>query len=76
MFADIIIPHYSGEEIDWIKLTPEKRFRETTKLWDFYLAMGGSLDIQPDPQSPFYFPETQGKSASHRRAGKHNLRRG
>jgi hypothetical protein len=38
---------------DWFRLTPEERWRESSKLWDLYLAMGGSLDPEPDSQSPF-----------------------
>ncbi len=43
------------EETDWLYLTPQERFLETTKLWTLYFALGGSLDPEPDPQSPFYF---------------------
>lgn len=76
MFKEIIVPLYSDEEIEWIRLKPEERFKETSKLWSFYLSIGGNLDPQPDPQSPFYFPEAQGKGASNRRTGMHPLRRG
>lgn len=43
----------------WYRLTPQERWRESMKLWEFYLAMGGSLDPEYDPQSPFnndYYP--------------------
>lgn len=76
MYAKIIKPKYSEEELEWIMLTPEERIKETEKLWGIYLSLGGSLDPKPDPQSPFYFPEIQGKGTSHRRAGLHNLRCG
>ncbi len=46
------------EDSEWIKLTPANRFLETTKLWKLYIALGGSLDPEPDPQSPFYFKKT------------------
>ena len=46
------------EETEWLNLTPNQRLLETTKLWQFYVALGGSLDPEPDSQSPFYFPET------------------
>jgi len=42
------------EETEWLSLTPAKRFLETTKLWKLYIALGGNLDPEPDPQSPFY----------------------
>jgi len=50
---------FMDEEKEWIKLTPSQRILETTKLWQLYLALGGSLDPEPDPQSPFYFQEAQ-----------------
>lgn len=37
----------------WQLLTPQERWRESMKLWEFYLAVGGSLDPEPDSQSPF-----------------------
>ncbi len=43
-----------GEEwAEWYRLTPQERFAETMKLWDAYLALGGSLEPEPDTQSPF-----------------------
>jgi hypothetical protein len=35
-------------------MTPEERFSESMKLWDTYLALGGSLEPEPDTQSPFF----------------------
>jgi len=46
---------FVDEEREWISITPSQRILETTKLWQLYLALGGSLDPEPDPQSPFYF---------------------
>ena len=43
-----------GEWADWYRLTPQQRWRESEKLWEVYLALGGSLDPEPDPQSPFF----------------------
>ena len=48
---------FDDEPSAWLNLSPEERLLETTKLWEFYLAMGGRLDPEPDPQSPFYFQE-------------------
>ena len=42
---------------EWLYLTPAQRLLETTKLWQLYLSLGGSLDPEPDPQSPFYFQD-------------------
>jgi len=41
------------EWLDWYRLTAAERWSETQKLWSFYLAVGGSLDTEPDSQSPF-----------------------
>jgi hypothetical protein len=41
------------ERAEWYSLTPDERFRESTKLWDTYFALGGSFDTEPDTQSPF-----------------------
>ncbi|HQU92462.1 MAG TPA: hypothetical protein PLK77_09210 [Pyrinomonadaceae bacterium] len=44
-----------GEEwAEWYRLTPMERFRESEKLWETYLSLGGSLDPEPDTQSPFF----------------------
>jgi len=45
----------SDEWIEWIALTPLERWRESQKLFATYLAQGGTLDSDPDPDSPFYF---------------------
>ena len=44
------------EQAEWYSLTPMERWRESSKLWEVYLAMGGSLDPEPDTQSPFFDP--------------------
>ena len=43
------------EQADWARLTPVQRYIESCKLWPTYLALGGSLDPQPDSRSPFDF---------------------
>jgi hypothetical protein len=49
--------HIDDDEADtwreWYRLSPLERWRESMKLWEFYLAVGGSLDPEPDSQSPF-----------------------
>ena len=46
-----------GEELaEWYSLTPQERWRESAKLWELYLSLGGSLDPEPDTQSPFFDP--------------------
>jgi len=65
-----------GEWAEWYRLTPLERWHESQKLWTHYLEMGGSLDPEPDSQSPFY----DGRSSSPRpvdgRPGVRVLRRG
>jgi len=52
------VPDWTEEEWrEWISLTPQQRWEHTEKLWKIYLANGGSLDPEPDPQSPFWFPD-------------------
>ena len=43
-----------GEWADWYRLTPLERWHESQRLWEIYLGMGGSLDPEPDTQSPFF----------------------
>ncbi len=57
------------EWLEWYRLTPVERWRENQGLWLFYLSSGGSLDTEPDSQSPFdalYLPR---ESASDGRSG-------
>ena len=42
-----------AEWAEWYRLTPAQRWLESEKLWQTYLALGGSLDPEPDSQSPF-----------------------
>ena len=66
-----------GDEwASWYALTPAERFLESTKMWATYLALGGSLEPEPDTQSPFFDPEEWRESASHGRSGVHLLRCG
>jgi len=48
---------FIDEPMEWLRLTPRERIKETAKLWQLYIALGGNLDPEPDPQSPFYFLE-------------------
>jgi len=57
-----------GEWAEWYRLTPVQRWLESEKLWQTYLALGGSLDPEPDTQSPFFDPkECCQESAKQRR---------
>ena len=44
------------EQAEWYSLTPMERWQESAKLWEVYLSLGGSLDPEPDTQSPFFDP--------------------
>ncbi len=46
-----------AEWAEWYFMTPQERWRESEKLWQNYLALGGSLAPEPDTQSPFFDPE-------------------
>ncbi len=46
-------PDYLTEEEEWALMTPAERHIESGKLWAVYLSLRGSLDPQPDSQSPF-----------------------
>ena len=60
---------------DWYALTPMERWRETEKLWAYYLSVGGSLDPEPDSQSPFDALYAPGPVPADGRAGLRVLRR-
>ena len=65
-----------GEWEEWYRLTPIQRWLESEKLWKAYLALGGSLDPEPDTQSPFFDANAEGSRPSHGRSGVRVLRRG
>jgi hypothetical protein len=66
-----------GEEwAEWYRLTPAERFIESMKLWETWLALGGSLEPEPDTQSPFFDAEEWRANAADGRAGVRVLRRG
>jgi hypothetical protein len=47
---DIVEPEWA----DWYRLTPLQRLAESQKLRESFLALGGSLEPEPDTQSPFF----------------------
>lgn len=63
------------EWLDWYRLTPAQRWKETRKLWAFYMKMGGSLEPEPDTQSPFNSAYLRRPSSAYRRPGLHIVRR-
>ena len=66
-----------GEEwAEWHRLSPAQRWLESEKLWETFLALGGSLDPEPDTQSPFFDPKAPRPRSAHGRAGVRVIRRG
>ncbi len=65
-----------GEEwAEWFRLTPAERWQESAKLWASFLALGGSLDPEPDTQSPFFDARAPREGAAHGRTGVRVVRR-
>lgn len=60
---------------EWLDLTPLERFRRSEELFAQYVAMGGSLDPEPDPTSPFDDPEARGAGLAYGRPGVRVIRR-
>lgn len=50
------------EWLAWYDLTPAERWAASQTLWLTYLQLGGTLDPDPDPQSPFYDPDRPSQS--------------
>jgi hypothetical protein len=72
---DDLDPLDGGEWTDWYRLSPIERWLESERLWVAYLECGGSLDPEPDSQSPFFDPDAPGASAPDGRSGVRLLRR-
>ena len=65
-----------GEEwAEWYRLTPAQRWTETSRLWQIYLSLGGSLDPEPDTQSPFFDASSPGALPLDGRPGLRVVRR-
>lgn len=62
--------------VEWYRLTPVERWEESQKLWQFYLQVGGSLDPEPDSQSPFDAFIPRGSAPAYGRTSMRVLRRG
>jgi hypothetical protein len=65
-----------SEWAEWYRLTPVQRWLDSEELWQTYLALGGSLDPEPDTQSPFFDARTPRARLTHGRTGMRVLRRG
>ena len=65
-----------GEEwAAWYRLSLQERWRESEKLWEVYLLLGGSLEPEPDTQSPFFDPDASSTSPTHGQSDMRVLRR-
>ena len=64
------------EWLNWYRLNFRQRWQETGKLWKFYQEAGGSLDPEPDRQSPFRAAFLPCAVSAHGRSGLRILRRG
>ena len=69
---DLVGPEWA----EWYSLTPVQRFAESAKLWEIYLALGGSLDPEPDTQSPFFDALAPSPRPAHGRTSVRVVRRG
>ena len=65
-----------SEWAEWYRLTPAQRWLESEKLWEAFFMLGGSLDSEPDTQSPFFHPRTSRPRPAHGRSGLRLVRRG
>ena len=65
-----------GEWAEWYRLSPAERWLESERLWEGFLALGGSLDPEPDTQSPFFDPRAPRAGPADGRAGVRVVRRG
>ncbi len=72
----LISDNDSDEWQEWYRMTPLERWRESMKLWEFYLSVGGSLEAEPDSQSPFDAFMPRGEAPAYGRAGLRVLRSG
>jgi hypothetical protein len=45
------------EWLEFYRMTPEQRWTRAAEVRAYYLAMGGTLEPDPDPQSPFWSDE-------------------
>ena len=68
---DLVGPEWA----EWYAMTPAERMRESGKLWATFLALGGSLDPEPDTQSPFFDAQAPRGSTPHGRSGVRLIRR-
>jgi len=65
-----------GEEwAAWYRLSPSERWTESARLWQIYFQLGGSLEPEPDTQSPFFDPHQPCARIANGRSSMRVLRR-
>ncbi len=70
-------PEFTDDErLEWYVMTPQERWAESEKLWELYLSLGGSLDAEPGPQSPFDPDVPHGTAPAYGAPGFKVIRRG
>jgi len=60
---------------EWYSMTPTQRWEASEKLWQTYRDLGGSLEPEPDTQSPFFDEEEWRRMSAHGRSGLRIIRR-
>lgn len=65
----LIDPNISAEWLDWYHLSPAERWQHSTRLWETFLALGGSLEPEPDTESPFFDATSWRPAPPHGRSG-------
>lgn len=63
------------EVLEWYRMSPRERWAESMRLWDTYMLLGGSLDPEPDSQSPFYDAHARRERQTDERSYPRPLRR-
>jgi hypothetical protein len=67
---------YGEETAEWMRLSPQERWKEMTRLAGWFDALGGTSDPDPDPSSPFYDPSVRRLRPIDGRTGVRVVRRG
>lgn len=67
---------YPIDFVELIHLSYAERLRRFAKNWEVFRSYGGTLEPDPDPQSPFFDPKISPESFVDGRSGVHIVRRG
>jgi hypothetical protein len=64
------------EVLEWYRMSPQERWAESMRLWDTFYLLGGTLEPEPDSQSPFHDALARGRGSPDGRPGLRAVRRG